>query len=88
MEVFSDLSDHPWERGTQQFLHTGRPGIIPAVNFQIVDPLRENTCIIRLPVILLKSEVVQYFKIKNYTEHSIKKLKQTKNPPKSLRTHS
>lgn len=42
MEVFSDLSDHARKRGTQQFLHIGRPGIIPTVNFQIVDPLRKK----------------------------------------------
>jgi len=42
MEVFSDLPDHAWKRGTQQFLHTGRPGVIPTVNFKIVDPLRKN----------------------------------------------
>lgn len=42
MEVFSNLSDHAWKCGTQQFLHIGRPGIIPTVNFKIVDPLRKN----------------------------------------------
>lgn len=42
MKVFSNLSDHAWKRGTQQFLHVGRPGIIPTVNFKIVDPLRKK----------------------------------------------
>lgn len=42
MEVFSDLPDDTRKCGTQQFLHTGRPGIVPTVDFKIVDPLRKN----------------------------------------------
>lgn len=42
MEVFSYLSDHTRESRTKQFLDTGRPGIVSAVNFKIIDPLKKN----------------------------------------------
>lgn len=42
MEVFSYLSDHTRKSRTKQFLDTGRPGIVSAVNFKIIDPLKKN----------------------------------------------
>lgn len=67
MQVLPDLPNNAGKGGSEQLLQTGRPGVIPAVHLQVVDPLEKNNTLVTISEMCTNdNKTLHYFK-KNFT---------------------